>query len=71
VGAWLPKAQIVVLEFGLLMTLYTAYGVARNVTNARRTLQALVPWAGVTVMLFAAGVWIVLQPMQMRGTMAG
>ena len=32
-------------------------------------VMSLVPWAAVTVALFAAGVWVVLQPMQMRGTM--
>jgi hypothetical protein len=33
--------------------------------------MALLPWALVMVLLFAAGVWIVLQPMQMRGTLGG
>ncbi len=33
--------------------------------------QTFVPWALLIVLLFAAGVWIVLQPMQMRGTMMG
>jgi hypothetical protein len=28
-----------------------------------------VPWAVLLVLLFAAGVWILLQPMQMRGTL--
>jgi hypothetical protein len=30
----------------------------------------LTPWAVLIVLLFAAGVWIVLQPMQMRGTLS-
>jgi cytochrome c oxidase assembly factor CtaG/polyferredoxin len=30
-------------------------------------LKAFVPWSLVMLLLFAAGVWIVLQPMQMRG----
>jgi hypothetical protein len=71
VGAWLPKAQIVVLELGLLLTLYAAYRVARDVSSDGRVLRALAPWTGLAVALFAAGVWIILQPMQMRGTMAG
>ena len=32
--------------------------------------RAFAPWAVLIVLLFAAGVWIVLQPMQMRGTLA-
>jgi len=32
-------------------------------------LKVFAPWALLNVLLFAAGVWIVLQPMQMRGTM--
>src|SRR5258707_11886576 len=32
-------------------------------------LKVFAPWALLIVLLFAAGVWIVLQPMQMRGTM--
>jgi ferredoxin len=69
VGDWLPKAQVVVLELGLLLTLYVAYRAARELTGEGRLLRALVPWAALAVALFAFGVWIVLQPMQMRGTM--
>ncbi|HEV2968788.1 MAG TPA: hypothetical protein VGY55_02290, partial [Pirellulales bacterium] len=32
-------------------------------------LKAFIPWSLVMFLLFAAGVWIVLQPMQMRGMM--
>ena len=32
-------------------------------------MKILAPWALLIVVLFAAGVWIVLQPMQMRGTL--
>ena len=34
-------------------------------------LLALAPWALLLVLLFAAGVWVLLQPMQMRGTLMG
>ena len=44
VGDWLPKAQIVILELGLLLTLYTAYRVARDLAG-RRVVRALAPWA--------------------------
>ena len=56
------RAELLFLDFGLLVSLYTAYRLAPN-------LKAVVPWAVLLVLLFAAGVWIVLQPMQMRGTL--
>ena len=34
-------------------------------------LKAFAPWAVLILLLFAAGVWIVFQPMQMRGTLPG
>ena len=37
--------------------------------DLRQALKAFAPWALLLVLLFAAGVWIVLQPMQMRGTL--
>jgi hypothetical protein len=32
-------------------------------------LWALAPWALLLMLLFAAGIWLVFQPMQMRGTL--
>ena len=32
-------------------------------------LRAFVPWAAIILLLFAVGIWILFQPMQMRGTM--
>ena len=45
------------------------YRIARGHTPT--AWRAFVPWALLIVLLFAAGVWIVFQPMQMRGTMRG
>src|SRR5262249_25727116 len=67
---WLPRLEILALDLGLLLSLYTAYRIARGCSaDMPRALKALTPWAVVIVLLFAVGVWIVLQPMQMRGTM--
>ncbi len=67
---WLPRLEIVFLDVGLLLSLYTVYRIALDRTSDfRRSLKALLPWAVLMVLLFATGVWIVLQPMQMRGTM--
>jgi cytochrome c oxidase assembly factor CtaG len=61
-AAWLLPLELLFLDVGLLLSLYTAYRLAP-------TLRALAPWAVLLVLLFAAGVWIVLQPMQMRGAL--
>jgi cytochrome c oxidase assembly factor CtaG len=66
--AWLTPAQILLLDAGLLLTLYIAWRVARQYTNGVRRAVALVaPWAAVSCVLYAAGIWILFQPMQMRG----
>ena len=60
------------LDLGLLLSLYSAYRIAlAHTPSLPRALKALAPWALLLILLFAAGVWIVLQPMQMRGTIEG
>lgn len=70
--AWLIPVEIVALDAGLLGSLLVLWRIARrehgDETTARR---AFVPWAALVVCLFAAGVWLLLQPMDMRGTLAG
>jgi hypothetical protein len=70
VADWLPRLEILFLDLGLLLSLYAGYRIA--LTQSERTSQALkifAPWALLVIFLFAVGVWIVLQPMQMRGTL--
>jgi hypothetical protein len=60
--------EILLLDAGLLLTLYSGWRVARS--YAGTSLAALlVPWTLVAVSLWAAGVWVFLQPMEMRGLM--
>lgn len=77
---WLLKAELLMLDFGLLATLYSVWRINRSqvadhgetpANNLRRTVKIAWPWAVLAVALFAIGVWILLQPMQMRGTMPG
>ncbi len=66
--AWLDRLEIVFLEIGLLMSLYVGFRIALGRTSRPGlAVSALTPWAVLMVLLFAAGVWIILQPMQMRG----
>jgi polyferredoxin len=72
VAEWLPRLEIVLLQLGMLLSLYTGWRIslARS-AGTGRALAALLPWAVLIVLLFAAGVWIVSEPMQMRGTFFG
>jgi polyferredoxin len=57
---WLTGVQLLVLDAGLLFSLYVAWRIAR-------ALAVLAPWAALLCLLYLAGVWILFQPMQMRG----
>ena len=72
VGAWLLRLEVLFLDMGLLLSLYTGYRIALSRSPRRSlALKALAPWAVLILLLFAAGVWIVFQPMEMRGTLPG
>jgi cytochrome c oxidase assembly factor CtaG/ferredoxin len=53
--------QLLILDGGLLLTLYTFWRIAGAMAPA-------LPWALLSCAMYALGVWILLQPMQMRGT---
>jgi hypothetical protein len=74
VADWLPRLEILFLDLGLLLSLYSGYRLALAQSPSRRLAQALwalAPWAVLMTLLFAAGIWLVFQPMQMRGTFQG
>jgi hypothetical protein len=65
---WLSPAQIVLLDAGLLMTLYLTWrAVSEAEANMTRAIAILMPWATIACGLYMAGLWILFQPMQMRG----
>lgn len=70
IPSWLPSLELLFLDLGLLFTLYLAWRVAsRLVRGARQAFAVFLPWAFLATALYSAGVWIVFQPMQMRGMM--
>jgi hypothetical protein len=72
VAEWLPRLELLFLDVGLLLSLYTAYRIAlAQSPRLSRALGALAPWAALIALLFAVGIWILLQPMEMRGTLEG
>jgi hypothetical protein len=65
---WITSLQILLLNMGLLLTLYVGWRTAlRLATRLRNTFGLLLPWAGLALALYLAGLWILFQPMQMRG----
>jgi hypothetical protein len=68
-GAWVLPIELILLEAGLIGSLVTAYRVARDAQGeGAGAVRAFAPWALLAVLLFAAGAWLMLQPMEMRGT---
>ena len=69
---WLPRLQILFLDSGLLLSLYSGYRIALSQSpNLAQALKLFAPWIALISLLFVAGIWITFQPMQMRGTMGG
>jgi len=63
VGAWLLKTELVILDVGLLASLYLAW-------KQQASSRAFAVWSLLIVALFALGIWLLLQPMDMRGTIS-
>jgi hypothetical protein len=67
---WIPHFEILMLDAGLLLSLYTALRITEtNTDSVSQTLKVFFPWGLLICLLFACGIWIVLQPMEMRGTL--
>jgi cytochrome c oxidase assembly factor CtaG/polyferredoxin len=70
VGAGLLDLELLVLDLGLLGALYLVRRVALDLA-APRPARLMAPWVALAVALWMAGVWILFQPMQMRGMVMG
>jgi hypothetical protein len=64
----LPGLELLFLDLGLLLSLYIAWRVAGALNSIRR-FATFLPWGLLASLLYAAGVWIIFQPMEMRGMM--
>jgi hypothetical protein len=58
------------LSLGLLGSLLAAYRISER-DYKTRPWQAFIPWAALCVLLFSAAIWLLNQPMEMRGTFLG
>ena len=68
----MPEAIVYPMELGflglgLLGSLLVAYRIAEETAPERRVL-AFAPWAALSVLLWVAAIWLLSQPMEMRGT---
>jgi ferredoxin len=64
----LLSLQLFLLDAGLLLTLYAGWRIMHAATTrSDATIGLQLSWAGLTLVLYASGVWTFLQPMQMRG----
>jgi cytochrome c oxidase assembly factor CtaG/polyferredoxin len=62
--------EIFFLDLGLLLSLYAGWRVAARYTHRKeRSLLAFAPWAVIDILFFAVAIWVIFQPMSMRGTM--
>jgi ferredoxin len=60
--------QTLLLDIGLLATLYLGWRIARlHAPRFRPAFGVMALWGSVAVALYAFGIWTCLQPMQMRG----
>jgi len=67
---WLPSLELIVLDLGLLFSLYIGWRIASGFRlKFAQTLKLNAPWSALAVVLYSIGVWIIFQPMQMRGMM--
>lgn len=58
------------LLLGLLVSLGVCWRVAEDVSPTRST-RVVLPWAGLVGVLFLSALWLMNQPMEMRGTIRG
>ncbi len=66
---WLTPVQMLLLDAGLLLTLYLAWRISKTRMNRARPAAVFLPWGFLAVVLYGIAIWIVLEPMQMRGIM--
>jgi hypothetical protein len=66
--AELPAIEILLLNAGCFFTLWLLWK-KTLATSKTHLLLSFLPWAVLACALFALGIWIIFQPMEMRGTL--
>jgi hypothetical protein len=60
--------ELGLLGLGTLGSLLATWGISKDVAPDR-TARAFGPWAVLCALLFASALWLLSQPMEMRGTL--
>jgi polyferredoxin len=72
-AAYVPDVtplEILLLNGGILTAVYLIWSMAKGlVSGTPRALGLAAPWATLALTLYGIGLWILVQPMQMRGMM--
>jgi hypothetical protein len=75
-ASWLFPIEAALLYLGAFGAMIAAFQIAQHETaqpggapRQGRVLAAAAPWMALTLLLLGFGLWILLQPMEMRGTM--
>ncbi|MGW8264938.1 MAG: FesM, partial [Longimicrobiales bacterium] len=70
--SWLLPVELLFLELGLLASLVVSFRIAqRELGRGSRAFLGALPWGALALILSVAGIWLLLQPMEMRGTLMG
>jgi ferredoxin len=68
-AGWMFPIQTIFLYSGLLASLVTGFQIALSHYRSRHiALRAFIPWGLLACLMLAAALWIMFQPMEMRGT---
>ena len=65
-GGWIMSLEILLLDLGYLLSLYVLWQISKNVFS-QRSFRGFLPWAILATSLFCIALWILFQPMEMRG----
>jgi polyferredoxin len=67
--SWLFPITLLLLQGGLAGSLFALWRIAQSAeADHRSALRGFAPWALLATVLAGAGIWLFLQPMEMRGT---
>lgn len=64
---WLLPMELTVLAIGLCASFVVVYRIGNR--REEKQLAAVIPWVSLMLVFYAACVWVLMQPMQMRGAM--
>ncbi|MCA9737962.1 MAG: FesM [Gemmatimonadetes bacterium] len=70
-AAWIFPVQVLFLLAGGAWTWRLLGRIGADVHGPARAASAALPWRGLAVLLLLASIWLLAQPMEMRGMLAG